>query len=53
MPSQRIVVIGEERCGKTCLVDSLLGYDLLPRDAHTTRNLEIKVVHSPELTSPT
>ena len=53
MPCQRIVVIGEEKSGKTCLVDTMLGYDILPREIKTTRPIELKLVHVPENTSPT
>lgn len=53
MPVQRIAVIGESRSGKTSLIDTLLGYSALPREQKTMKNVEIKLVHSPDLSSPT
>ena len=53
MPVQRVAFIGESKSGKTSLIDTLLGYDVLPRDTKTMQNIEIRLTHSPELQSPT
>ena len=53
MPVQRIAFIGDSKSGKTSLIDTLLGYDVLPRDTKNMRNLEIRINHSTELQSPT
>ena len=52
MPVQRMVVVGESKSGKTALIDSLLGYNLLPINTPTRRIVDIKVVHSLEVSSP-
>ena len=52
MPVQRILVVGESKSGKTALIDSLLGYNLLPINTPTKRIVDIKVVHSLEVQSP-
>lgn len=52
MPVQRILVVGESKSGKTALIDSLLGYNLLPINTPNKRTVDIKVVHSLEVSSP-